>query len=86
MGLATVMNFQPAKGKTVVTGDFVLIEKEVNKVVQALRESGIEVTALHNHLLKEEPRLFFVHFWGIGPSTGLASGLKKALEQISSPA
>jgi hypothetical protein len=86
MGLATVMNFQPAKGKTVVTGDFVLIEKEVNKVVQVLRESGIEVTALHNHLLKEEPRLFFVHFWGIGPSTGLASGLKKALEQISSPA
>ena len=86
MGLATAMNFQPGKGTTVTTGDFVLLEKEVNPVVQALRKAGIEVTALHNHLLGEEPRLFFLHFWGMGPSAMLAEGLKKALEQLSPPA
>jgi hypothetical protein len=85
MGLSTALNFQPAKGKTVTTGDFVLTEKEVNPVIQALRESGISVTALHNHLLGEEPRLFFLHFWGVGPSSSLANGLKKALGQLPPP-
>lgn len=82
MGLATALNFQPGKGRAVTTGDFVLIEKEVNPVIHALRESGISVTALHNHLLGEEPRLYFLHFWGVGPSSALANGLKKALAQL----
>lgn len=86
MGLATSVNFQPGKNKTVTTGDFVLIEKEVGPVIQALRENGIEVTALHNHLIGEAPRLFFLHFWGVGPSTKLAEGLKKALDQMTPPA
>ena len=86
MGLATAMNFQPGKEKTVTTGDFVLIDKEVQPVTQALRQSGIEVTALHNHLVGEEPHLFFLHFWGVGPSTKLAEGLKKALDQMTPPA
>lgn len=82
MGLATAINFQLAKNKTVTTGDFVLEEKEVDPVIHSLRENGIEVTALHNHLLNEEPRLFFIHFWGVGQATKLAEGLKKALDQI----
>ncbi|HZR46508.1 MAG TPA: DUF1259 domain-containing protein [Candidatus Manganitrophaceae bacterium] len=86
MGVATAMNFQPGKEKTVTTGDFVLIDKEVQPVTQALRQSGIEVTALHNHLIGEEPRLFFLHFWGVGPSEKLAEALKKALDQVTPPA
>ncbi|MBI3802132.1 MAG: DUF1259 domain-containing protein [Nitrospirae bacterium] len=83
MGLATAIHFQLGKEKAATTGDFVLIEKEVSPVTQALREGGIEVTALHNHLLGEEPRLFFMHFWAVGSSTALAEGLKKALAQMS---
>lgn len=83
MGLATAINFQPGKEKTVTTGDFVLIDKEIQPVTQALRENGIEVTALHNHLVSEEPRLFFMHFWGAGPSTKLAEGLKNALDKMA---
>lgn len=86
MGLATAINFQPGKEKTVTNGDFVLIDKEVQPVIQALRQNGIEVTALHNHLIGEEPRLFFLHFWGVGPATKLAEGLKKALDQMTPPA
>ena len=64
MGLATALNFQPTGGgKTAITGDFVLLDSEVNPVIKALRQNGIQVTALHNHMLQEEPRLFFVHFW-----------------------
>lgn len=80
MGLATAINFQTGKEKSVTTGDFVLTEKEVNPVTRTLRENGIEVTALHNHLIGEEPRRFFLHFWGVGPATKLAESLKKALD------
>jgi len=64
MGVATALNFQPTgNGKAAITGDFVLLGSEVNPVLRALRENGIEVTALHSHMLTEEPRLFFMHFW-----------------------
>jgi Domain of Unknown Function (DUF1259) len=64
MGSAVAINFQPTGGgKAAITGDFVLLAKEVNPVAKALREHGIEVTALHNHMLDDEPRLFFRHFW-----------------------
>ena len=64
MGVATVINFQPTGGgKAAITGDFVITADEVNPIIRALRENGIEVTAIHSHMLKEQPRLFFVHFW-----------------------
>src|SRR4029450_7765605 len=64
MGSAIAINFQPTgAGKAAITGDFVLTADEVNPVLQALQANGIEVTALHNHMLNDEPRLFFMHFW-----------------------
>src|SRR5205823_6534323 len=64
MGVATAINFQPTGGgKAAITGDFVLRASEVNPVIRALRDHGIEVTALHSHMLDESPRLFFMHFW-----------------------
>src|SRR3984893_16038491 len=84
LGSAIVVNFQPTGGgKAAITGDFVLIAKEVNRVANALREHGIEVTALHNHMLDDEPRLFFMHFWANDDAKKLAEGLKAALAQIN---
>ena len=86
MGTATGINFQPTgAGKAAITGDFVLIEKEVNPVLKALRENGIEITALHNHMLNDEPRLFFVHFWANDDANKLANGLKAALSKMNLP-
>lgn len=85
MGLATSLNFQPTgQGKAAVTGDFVLLGSEVNPVIKALRQNGIHVTALHSHMLQEEPRLFFMHFWGNDNATQLAKGLRAALDQTNS--
>src|SRR5437773_9864868 len=85
MGVTTVMNFQPsADGKAAITGDFVLIDKEVNPVAGALRQHGIEVTALHNHGLSDMPRLFYMHFWANDDPVKLAQGLKAALELTNS--
>ncbi|MGC2744133.1 MAG: DUF1259 domain-containing protein, partial [Candidatus Angelobacter sp.] len=79
MGLAIALNFQPTGGgKAAITGDFVLIGKEVNPVIQALRKNGIEVTALHSHMLEEQPRLFFMHFWANDDAVKLAKGLRAA--------
>lgn len=86
MGVATAINFQPTgNGRAAITGDFVLLASEVNPVIKSLRSSGIEVTALHNHLLMEEPRLFFMHFWANGDAVKLAQGLKAALQQRGHP-
>ena len=65
-------------------GDFVLIGKEVNPVIQALRKNGIEVTALHSHMLDEQPRLFFMHFWANDDAVKLAKGLRAALDETAS--
>jgi hypothetical protein len=84
MGSAQAINFQPTGGgKAAITGDFVLIAKEVAPVMKALRDNGIEVTALHNHMLGDEPRLFFMHFWANDDATTLAAGLKAALSHIA---
>src|SRR5262249_24124170 len=78
------INFQPTGGgKAAITGDFVLIAKEVNPVLKALREHGIEVTALHNHMLDDQPHLYFMHFWANDDARKLAEGLKAALAQIN---
>ncbi|HZD09337.1 MAG TPA: DUF1259 domain-containing protein [Candidatus Limnocylindrales bacterium] len=85
MGVATALNFQPTGGgKAAITGDFVLIAKEVNPVIKALRENGIAVTALHSHMLQEQPRLFFMHFWANDDALKLAKGLRAALDQTNS--
>jgi Domain of Unknown Function (DUF1259) len=85
MGVATAINFQPTtNGKAVTTGDFVLTGAEVNPVIQALTQNGIAVTAVHNHMLTEEPRLFFMHFWGNADAPTLARGLRAALDKTNS--
>jgi len=84
MGVATAINFQPTGGgKAAITGDFVLTEDEVNPVIKALRASGIEVTALHSHMLDEAPRLFFMHFWANDDALKLARGLREALDKTA---
>jgi Domain of Unknown Function (DUF1259) len=83
MGSAIAINFQPTGGgKAAITGDFVLIASEVNPVLRALRENGIEITALHNHMLGDDPRLFFMHFWANDDVAKLARGLRAALDKI----
>ena len=67
-----------------ITGDFVLRPNEVNPVIQALRGHGIQVTALHSHMLTEEPRLFFMHFWANDDALELARGLRAALDRTAS--
>jgi uncharacterized protein DUF1259 len=85
MGLATALNFQSTGGgKAAITGDFVLIGSEVNPVIKALRQNGIQVTAIHNHMLQEQPRLFFMHFWANDNAVKLAKGLRAALDQTNS--
>ncbi len=84
MGTANAINFQPTGGgKAAITGDFVLTANEVQPVMKALIEHGIEVTALHNHMLDDEPRLFFMHFWADDDAKKLALGLQAALAQIN---
>jgi hypothetical protein len=84
MGLATAINFQPTgSGKAAITGDFVLVGSEVNPVIKALRDNGIEVTALHSHMLTETPRLFFMHFWANDDAQKLARGLRAALDKMN---
>ena len=83
MGSAIGINFQPTGGgKAAITGDFVLSDKEVNPVIKALEASGIEITALHSHMLSEQPRMFFMHFWANDDATKLARGLRAALDHI----
>ena len=85
MGTATAINFQPTgNGKVAITGDFVLLGKEVNPVIKALRDNGIMVTAVHTHMLTEEPRLFFMHFWANDDAMKLAKGLRAALDKTNS--
>jgi hypothetical protein len=85
LGLATGVNFQPTgSGKAAITGDFVLAASEVNPVIQALRTNGIEVTALHSHMLTEQPRLFFMHFWANDDALKLAKGIRAALDKTAS--
>ena len=84
LGVATGINFQPTGGgKAAITGDFVLTGEEVNPVIAALRTNGIEVTALHSHMLDEQPRLFFMHFWANDDAIKLAHGLRAALDKTA---
>ena len=83
MGAAIGINFQPTGFNTAaITGDFVLDAKEVNPVISALQAGGIDVTALHSHMLSEQPRMFFLHFWANSDALTLAKGLRAALDTI----
>jgi Domain of Unknown Function (DUF1259) len=85
MGVATAINFQPTGGgKAAITGDFVLTGEEVNPVIKALRANGIEITAIHSHMLTEQPRLIFMHFWANDDALKLARGLRAALDKTAS--
>lgn len=85
MGVAIAINFQPiGDGKAAITGDFVLTDDEVNPVIRALRANGIDVTAVHSHMLDEQPRLFFLHFWANDDAIKLAKGLRAALDKTAS--
>ena len=84
LGGAEAINFQPlGGGKAAITGDFILIAKEVNPVLRALRGNGIDVTAIHNHMLDDQPRMFFVHFWAHDDLPKLLTGLKAALAEVA---
>jgi hypothetical protein len=81
MGAAIAINFQPnGGGKAAVTGDFVLLGSEVNAILKTLRQHGIEVTALHSHMIEDSPHLFFMHFWANDDAAKLAQGLRAALD------
>jgi hypothetical protein len=81
MGTAIAINFEPTgAGKAAITGDFVLLGSEVNPVLRALRKHGIEVTALHSHMIDDSPHLFFMHFWANDDAQRLAQGLRSALD------
>jgi hypothetical protein len=83
-GVAESINFQEARpGMVATTGDFVLTAEEVNAVISALQEHNIQVTALHSHMLTEEPRLFFMHFWAVGSTESVAEGIKATLGHIA---
>jgi len=87
MGTAIAINFQPTgDGKAAITGDFVALADEVNPLVKALRDNGIEVTAIHNHMLDDEPRAFFVHFWANDDAVKLAKGLRAGLDAVQAAA
>ena len=84
MGTGTGINFQPTgDGKAAIAGDFVVTAEELNPMITALRQNGIEVVAIHSHMLQEQPRLFFVHFWANDNAVKLANGLEAALSKMA---
>jgi biotin operon repressor len=83
MGMANAMNFQLVGEKVAAAGDLVLIAAEVNPVIEQLRAHGVEVTALHSHMLDETPRLFFLHFWALDSPQKVGEALKAALARIN---
>jgi hypothetical protein len=82
MGMNTPLNFQLEGNNAAINGDFILRPAEVNPVIKVLRANGIEIASVHNHMLDEEPRLIFMHFWAYGDAVDLAKGLKAALRQV----
>ena len=80
MGVNTWAAFAGSDAQAVVDGDFAMLESELQGVLKALRRAGIEVVAIHNHMTGEEPRILFLHFWGIGPTAALAKGLRSAMD------
>ncbi len=85
MGLNTWAAFMGTNENAHVAGDVAMTAKEVNRVIRALRKGGIEVVAVHNHMLTERPRIFFLHYWGTGPAESLARTVREAFDQAKGP-
>ena len=83
-GISTSLSFQKLNDKAAITGDFVLMANEVSAVMKELIDNGITVTAVHNHMINDNPRLFMMHFWAVGKPDELARGLKSALNKTNS--
>ena len=83
MGMATALNFQVVETRVATTGDFVMTADEVNPVIKELEAYGVQVSALHSHMLRETPRLFFMHFWGLDDPARIGEGLKAALSKMA---
>ncbi len=83
MGVNTWAAFAGSDAQAVVDGDFVMLEPEVQPVLKALRGGGINIVAIHHHMLEDSPRTVFLHYWGVGPTRQLAQGLKAALDTQS---
>lgn len=83
MGMNTPLNFQLDGKNAAINGDFMLLANELNPVATALRAHGIEIASIHNHLLDDEPRLVFMHFWAHGDAVELAKGLRAGLDKVS---
>lgn len=84
LALTSWVAFEPLGKDGMMMGDLVLRDTEVAPVMERLLAGGVEITALHNHLLGESPRLFFLHFWGYGGASELARGIRAALERTNS--
>jgi hypothetical protein len=83
MGVSTAINFQPTgRGWAAITGDFVMLSSEVNRIIPILRAGQIDVTALHSHMVGEEPRLYFMHFWADNDAGKLAATLRRAIDEM----
>jgi hypothetical protein len=85
MGVNTWAAFAGSDDKAVVDGDFAMLESELQPVLKALRGGGIDVVAIHNHMTGDNPRILFLHYWGIGPTEALAKTLKSALDKTKHP-
>jgi hypothetical protein len=84
LGVANGINFQPTgAGKAAITGDFLVTGDEVNPLIRTLRQNGIEVTAIHSHMLTEQPRMIFIHFWANDDAIKLAKGIRAALDKTA---
>lgn len=83
MGMSNAINFETVENRVATTGDFVLVADEVNPVIRELHAHGIQVTALHSHMLREQPRLFFLHFWGVDTAEKIAEGIKAVLAKVA---
>jgi hypothetical protein len=85
MGVNTWAAFTGSDARAVVDGDFAVLESELQDVLKSLRHAGIDVVAIHNHMTGEDPRIVFLHYWGIGPAADLSRGVRAALDKMLSP-
>jgi hypothetical protein len=85
MGVNTWAAFVGSDDRAVVDGDFAMLESELQPVLQALRGAGIDVVAIHQHMVGEQPRIVFLHYWGVGSTHALAQGLRAALARTATP-
>lgn len=85
LGMNSWAGFVGTKERAYVAGDMAMTAPEVNRVIRALRNGGIEIVAVHNHMLDEQPRMFFLHYWGSGPAEKLAQTVRSAFNEIQGP-